>query len=103
MVDLLFGSLDAYRIVAEIITGNDASVRLAKRLGFRQEARFVKSLKLSREWRDELVYSILKDDWQSNTAAQSAAVSHMGGSARDLLICASRHTAGLCPRPASGH
>ena len=68
VVDLLFGSLDAHRIVAEIITGNDASVRLAERLGFRREAHFVKSLKLNGEWRDELVYSILKDDWQSNTA-----------------------------------
>lgn len=67
VVDLLFGSVGAHRIVAEIIRGNHASVRLAERLGFRQEAHFVKSLRLRGEWRDEFVYSILRDDWQTNT------------------------------------
>ncbi len=67
LIDLLFGSLDTHRIVADIMVGNDASVRLAERLGFRKEAHFVKSLNLRDEWRDELVYSILKDDWQANT------------------------------------
>jgi RimJ/RimL family protein N-acetyltransferase len=64
VVDLAFGPLAAHRVVAEIISGNDASVRLAERLGFRKEAHFVKSLKLRDSWRDELVYSILHDDWQ---------------------------------------
>lgn len=66
-VELVFTGLDAHRVVAEIVGGNDASVRLAERLGFRQEARFVKSLKMGDGWRDELVFSILKDEWHPSS------------------------------------
>jgi RimJ/RimL family protein N-acetyltransferase len=38
---------------------------LAERLGFRNEAHFVKSLFLRDEWRDEMVYAVLNDDWNA--------------------------------------
>ena len=65
VMDTAFGEAGVHRIVAEIIDGNDASVRLAERLGFRNEAHFVKSLFLRDEWRDEMVYAVLKDDWNA--------------------------------------
>jgi RimJ/RimL family protein N-acetyltransferase len=63
VVDLVFDSLMVHRIVAEIVGGNEASVRLAERVGFRKEAHFVQSALLKGEWRDEVVYSILRDEW----------------------------------------
>jgi RimJ/RimL family protein N-acetyltransferase len=62
VVDLVFDSLVAHRIVAEIVGGNAASMRLAERVGFRKEAHFVKSTFLKGEWRDEVVYSMLRDE-----------------------------------------
>jgi aminoglycoside 6'-N-acetyltransferase len=63
VIDTAFGSGGVHRIVAEITGGNDASVRLAERLGFRKEAHFVQSLFLRNEWRDETVYAVLQSDW----------------------------------------
>jgi RimJ/RimL family protein N-acetyltransferase len=62
VVDLVFDSLMAHRIVAEIVGGNAASMRLAERVGFRKEAHFVKSTFLKGKWRDEVVYSMLRDE-----------------------------------------
>jgi RimJ/RimL family protein N-acetyltransferase len=65
VIDAAFGEAEVHRIVADVIDGNDASVRLAERLGFRNEAHFVKSLFLRDEWRDETVYALLKQDWNT--------------------------------------
>jgi RimJ/RimL family protein N-acetyltransferase len=65
VIDTAFGSAGVHRIVAEITGGNDASVRLAERLGFRKEAHFVDSLFLRDEWRDEMVYALLQSDWNA--------------------------------------
>ncbi len=62
VVDLVFDSLMAHRIVAEIVGGNEASVGLAERVGFRKEDHFVRSGFLKGEWRDEIVYSMLRDE-----------------------------------------
>ncbi len=62
VIDTAFGSAGVHRIVAEITEGNDASVRLAERLGFRKEAHFVDSQFLRGEWRDETVYALLQSD-----------------------------------------
>jgi RimJ/RimL family protein N-acetyltransferase len=65
VIDTAFGSAGVHRIVAEIIGGNDSSVRLAERLGFRKEAHFIDSLFLRDEWRDEMVYALLESDWNT--------------------------------------
>lgn len=67
VVGLVFDSLMAHRIVAEIVGGNEASVRLAERVGFRKEGQFVQSTLLRGEWRDEMVYSMLRDDRAATT------------------------------------
>jgi RimJ/RimL family protein N-acetyltransferase len=65
VIDILFSGTQTHRIVAVIIVGNDSSVRLAERLGFRKEAHFVQSLYLRDEWRDESVYALLSEDRES--------------------------------------
>lgn len=62
VVSLAFQSVAAHRIVAEILSGNDASERLAERVGFRKEAHFVRSAFVKGQWRDEFVYALLEDD-----------------------------------------
>jgi RimJ/RimL family protein N-acetyltransferase len=65
VLNTAFGSAGVHRIVADITAGNDASVRLAERLGFRKEAHFVQSVFLRDEWRDEMVYALLASDWDA--------------------------------------
>lgn len=62
VVDLAFDALGAHRIVAEITEGNEASVRLATKVGFRREARFVRSSHFKGRWRNDLVYALLADE-----------------------------------------
>ena len=64
IVDLTFTSTEVHRLVAEIDSANNASVRLAERLGFRKEAHFVESVHLRGKWRDETVYALLQKDWK---------------------------------------
>ena len=65
VIDTALSSAGVHRIVAEITGGNDASVRLAERLGFRKEAHFVESMFLRDEWRDEMIYALLQSDWNA--------------------------------------
>ena len=60
---VVFADAEVHRVTADIMVGNEASVRLAERLGFRKEAHFVRSIFARGEWRDELVYALLADDW----------------------------------------
>jgi RimJ/RimL family protein N-acetyltransferase len=62
VVALAFESVGAHRIVAEIMGGNDASLRLAERVGFRQEAHFAQSAFVKGGWRDEYVYALLASE-----------------------------------------
>jgi RimJ/RimL family protein N-acetyltransferase len=59
VIRLLFNDLKKHRIIASVDPRNDPSVRLIKRLGFRQEAHFRQSLKIGNEWIDDLVFALL--------------------------------------------
>lgn len=69
VVALVSESLVAHRIVAEVVGGNDASVRLAEGTGFRREAQLVRSAFIKREWRDEYVYALLPSEHDRATTA----------------------------------
>lgn len=63
MVNYLFGKLKKRRIIASIDPRNMASIRLIERLGFRKEAHFRKSYYLRGEWVDDVIYAMLKEEW----------------------------------------
>jgi RimJ/RimL family protein N-acetyltransferase len=63
MVRLGFEELGLHRIIARCSARNTASAALMKRLGMRQEAHFVDCRKVNGEWREELVYAILRREW----------------------------------------
>jgi RimJ/RimL family protein N-acetyltransferase len=63
MLGLGFSGLGLHRIVARIDERNEASVRLARRLGMRQEARLVSNELFKGEWSNELDFAMLADEW----------------------------------------
>jgi RimJ/RimL family protein N-acetyltransferase len=63
VIDNLFKDLKKHRIITSIDPGNESSIRLVERLGFRKEAHFVESLFLNGKWVDDLVYALLEKEW----------------------------------------
>lgn len=69
LVRLGFGELDLHRIIGRCDGDNLASARLMERLGMRREAHFRQAELIKGEWRDELVYAILAEDWRAGRSA----------------------------------
>jgi RimJ/RimL family protein N-acetyltransferase len=65
--DFLFAETETHRIFGLLDVENAGSLRLLEHLNFRREAEFKKSYWDSKmnEWRDEFLYALLKDDWNS--------------------------------------
>jgi RimJ/RimL family protein N-acetyltransferase len=67
LLDLAFdspdGGLGLHRVEARMDARNDPSVRLASKLGMRQEAHFRSNEMFKGEWSDLLVYALLDQEW----------------------------------------
>jgi RimJ/RimL family protein N-acetyltransferase len=59
--------LGLHRITARIDARNNASARVAERLGMRREAYLVENEWFKGEWTDELVYALLQREWADRT------------------------------------
>ncbi len=68
VIDYLFKELGKHRIITSIDPENNNSIRLVERIGFRKEAHFVESILINDKWVDDLIYALLKKDWESKTA-----------------------------------
>jgi len=64
VINYLFQKLNKHRIVTSIDPRNTDSIKLVKRLGFRKEAHFKKSLLINGVWTDDIVYAILNSEWK---------------------------------------
>jgi RimJ/RimL family protein N-acetyltransferase len=62
---LAFDDFGFHRVTAVVVEGNDPSVRLLGRLGFRQEARFVDGTFFKGAWVTQLVFALLEDEWRA--------------------------------------
>jgi RimJ/RimL family protein N-acetyltransferase len=60
---LAFEDLGFHRVFARIEVRNDASLRLAEKLGMRREAHFVENEWIRGEWQSEIVYAMLAREW----------------------------------------
>jgi RimJ/RimL family protein N-acetyltransferase len=63
IMDYVFNNMNIHRIIATMDPRNTKSENLAKRLGMRLEAHFVKNMWSDSEWVDNLVYAILKEEY----------------------------------------
>lgn len=65
VLQLAFDGLGVHRVVARIDARNEASARLAARLGMRQEAHLVENEWFKGGWSDELDFALLENEWRS--------------------------------------
>ncbi|MCX7556012.1 GNAT family N-acetyltransferase [Xanthomonadaceae bacterium JHOS43] len=65
-----FGALRLHRIGADVAPGNDASLRLLARHGFRLEGRLRANFNSGRELQDSLMHGLLADEWEARHAAR---------------------------------
>lgn len=59
MLRLAFGHLGLHRVIANLDPRNEASARVCRRLGMREEARFLEDYWSKGEWGDSSIYAIL--------------------------------------------
>lgn len=67
LLDIAFGTCRLHRVTARIDARNLASLRLAERLGMRQEAHLVENEWFKGAWSDEIDYAMLHREWLSQT------------------------------------
>lgn len=65
MLRLGFEEFGLHRIIARIDERNEPSVKLARRVGMRQEGRLVENEFFKGEWSTELDFAILKAEWHA--------------------------------------
>jgi RimJ/RimL family protein N-acetyltransferase len=63
LLRLGFEDLGLHRIIGRIDARNQASERVLARLGMRREAHFVQNEIMKGEWTDEVVYALLRAEW----------------------------------------
>ncbi|MEO6705452.1 MAG: GNAT family protein [Ginsengibacter sp.] len=64
-IDYLFNSLNKHRIIGSVDPENVSSIRLLERLSFRKEAHFKESLWVDEKWVDDVIYGLLKKEWDA--------------------------------------
>jgi RimJ/RimL family protein N-acetyltransferase len=70
LLALAFEDLGLHRVIARLDARNDASARLATRLGMRREAHLVRNEFFKGEWTDEWDFAVLDEEWPSSPAAR---------------------------------
>lgn len=72
LLGLAFDDLGLHRVIARVDARNDASARLARRMGMRQEAYLVRNEWFKGEWTDELDFALLEEEWATSQQNGSA-------------------------------
>ena len=65
MLDLGFTTLGMHKITLRIAVGNDASDRVAQKLGFTREGILREELKVNGKWLDHTLYSMLEQEFRT--------------------------------------
>ena len=68
ILGLAFDDLGFHRVSAVVVDGNDPSVRLLGRLGFRPEAAHVDGAFFKGVWVTTLVFALLEDEWRAGAS-----------------------------------
>lgn len=65
LLRLGFGELGLHRVIIDTDPRNQASIRVAQKLGMRQEAHLVENIFLKGEWCDSLIFALLDREWRA--------------------------------------
>ena len=68
LLRLGFEGLELHRITGHLDARNIASARVLERAGMRREAHLVENEFVKGEWSDELVYAMLRSEWEARQA-----------------------------------
>jgi RimJ/RimL family protein N-acetyltransferase len=63
VLDIVFDEIGLHRVMAQLDPRNDRSAALCRRLGMREEARFVEDTWFKGVWGDTAIYAILDREW----------------------------------------
>jgi RimJ/RimL family protein N-acetyltransferase len=72
VLHLAFDHLGLHRVMARVDARNDASLRLADRLGMRREAHLVSNEWFKGAWSDEIDFAVLEDEWRAQHTGDPA-------------------------------
>lgn len=75
----LFETLGKHRVFGSIDPRNHASLRLMERIGLRREAHFRESLWCRGEWADDVIYAMLRREWEGRSSRHDRPASRAGG------------------------
>jgi len=64
VISFAFGTLNLHRIEANIIPGNNASIRVVEKLGFVYEGASEKYLLINGKWQKHLHYTLINENWK---------------------------------------
>lgn len=64
MLSLGFSTLNLHKITLRIAVGNDASIRVAEKLGFTREGILREELRINGAWVDHVLYSMLEHEYR---------------------------------------
>jgi len=62
VIENLFRVDNLHRVIATTDPMNEASIKLLTKLGFRKEGHSIKSIYIFGEWKDDLLFAILKEE-----------------------------------------
>lgn len=68
ILDVAFHDLGLHRVSAELDPRNEASAALCRRLGMREEARFLEDIWFKGAWGDTSIYAILDREWAARSS-----------------------------------
>ena len=63
----LFGALGKHRVHASVDPRNDACIALLESVGMRREGHLRESLLVDGEWVDDLLYAVLRSEWEARS------------------------------------
>lgn len=65
LIEFSFQVMNLYRLEAEIVAGNEASIRLVEKSGFRREGTLRQAKYLNGQYYDIYVYGLLREEWKN--------------------------------------